>query len=77
MNTRTFGRTGWRVSEIGFGGWGIGGQRPKQALQLGRGAELIEADRHRGLGAAPCHAAAQVETGGSRAGQQVRGPGRP
>jgi aryl-alcohol dehydrogenase-like predicted oxidoreductase len=25
MNTRTFGRTGWRVSEIGFGGWGIGG----------------------------------------------------
>jgi aryl-alcohol dehydrogenase-like predicted oxidoreductase len=25
MNTRTFGRTGWRVSEIGFGAWGIGG----------------------------------------------------
>jgi aryl-alcohol dehydrogenase-like predicted oxidoreductase len=25
MHTRTFGRTGWRVSEIGFGGWGIGG----------------------------------------------------
>ena len=25
MNTRSFGRTGWRVSEIGFGGWGIGG----------------------------------------------------
>ena len=25
MNTRTFGRTGWRVSEIGFGAWAIGG----------------------------------------------------
>ena len=25
MNTRTFGRTGWHVSEIGFGAWGIGG----------------------------------------------------
>lgn len=25
MNTRTFGRTGWLVSEIGFGCWGIGG----------------------------------------------------
>jgi len=25
MNTRDFGRTGWKVSEIGFGGWGIGG----------------------------------------------------
>jgi len=25
MNTRSFGRTGWRVSEIGFGAWGIGG----------------------------------------------------
>jgi aryl-alcohol dehydrogenase-like predicted oxidoreductase len=25
MNTRTFGRTGWKVSEIGFGAWGIGG----------------------------------------------------
>ena len=25
MKIRTFGRTGWQVSEIGFGGWGIGG----------------------------------------------------
>ena len=25
MHTRAFGRTGWRVSEIGFGAWGIGG----------------------------------------------------
>jgi aryl-alcohol dehydrogenase-like predicted oxidoreductase len=25
MQTRTFGRTGWQVSEIGFGAWGIGG----------------------------------------------------
>ncbi len=25
MNYRTFGRTGWRVSEIGFGAWAIGG----------------------------------------------------
>jgi len=25
MQTREFGRTGWQVSEIGFGAWGIGG----------------------------------------------------
>jgi aryl-alcohol dehydrogenase-like predicted oxidoreductase len=25
MHTRTFGKTGWPVSEIGFGAWGIGG----------------------------------------------------
>jgi aryl-alcohol dehydrogenase-like predicted oxidoreductase len=25
MNYRTFGRAGWKVSEIGFGGWAIGG----------------------------------------------------
>jgi len=25
MNYRTLGRTGWRISEIGFGSWGIGG----------------------------------------------------
>lgn len=25
MNYRTFGRTGWKVSEIGFGGWQLGG----------------------------------------------------
>lgn len=25
MNSRTFGKTGWQVSEIGFGAWGIGG----------------------------------------------------
>src|SRR5690242_15116103 len=26
MKTRTLGNTGYRVSEIGFGGWGIGGE---------------------------------------------------
>ena len=25
MHTRSFGRTGWQVSEVGFGAWGIGG----------------------------------------------------
>jgi aryl-alcohol dehydrogenase-like predicted oxidoreductase len=25
MRSRTFGRTGWRVSEIGYGMWGMGG----------------------------------------------------
>src|SRR5690606_24481808 len=25
MHTRSFGRTGWKVSEIGFGAWAIGG----------------------------------------------------
>jgi len=27
MRYRTFGRTGWQVSEIGFGAWGIGGRQ--------------------------------------------------
>lgn len=26
MNYRTFGKTGWKVSEIGFGGWQLGGE---------------------------------------------------
>ncbi len=25
MQYRTLGRTGWNISEIGFGAWGIGG----------------------------------------------------
>ena len=25
MNTRPLGRTGYQVSEVGFGAWGIGG----------------------------------------------------
>ena len=25
MQYRTFGKTGWKVSEIGFGGWQLGG----------------------------------------------------
>ena len=25
MNYREFGRTGWKVSEMGFGAWAIGG----------------------------------------------------
>ena len=25
MNYRTLGRTGWKVSEVSFGAWGIGG----------------------------------------------------
>ena len=27
MNNRTFGSTGYRISEIGFGGWGLGGSQ--------------------------------------------------
>jgi aryl-alcohol dehydrogenase-like predicted oxidoreductase len=27
MNTRTLGRTGWQVSEIGYGAWGLGGNQ--------------------------------------------------
>jgi aryl-alcohol dehydrogenase-like predicted oxidoreductase len=40
MHVRTFGRTGWRVSEIGYGMWGIVGwtgaddETTRQALQL-------------------------------------------
>ena len=26
MHYRDFGRTGWKVSEIAFGGWQLGGQ---------------------------------------------------
>jgi aryl-alcohol dehydrogenase-like predicted oxidoreductase len=25
MNNRDFGRTGWQISEIGYGMWGMGG----------------------------------------------------
>src|SRR5438876_8610170 len=31
MNFRTFGRTGWKISEIGFGAWAIGGSWGPQA----------------------------------------------
>lgn len=31
MKTRTFGRLGWQVSEIGFGGWAIGGSWGEQS----------------------------------------------
>jgi aryl-alcohol dehydrogenase-like predicted oxidoreductase len=40
MRYRTFGRTGWQVSEIGYGMWGMGGwtgsedEESRQALQL-------------------------------------------
>lgn len=40
MNYRTFGRTGWQVSEIGYGMWGMGGwtgsddEQSLQSLQL-------------------------------------------
>jgi aryl-alcohol dehydrogenase-like predicted oxidoreductase len=40
MHYRTFGRTGWQVSEVGYGMWGMGGwtgsddEQSRQALQL-------------------------------------------
>jgi len=40
MRYRTFGRTGWRVSEVGYGMWGLAGwtgsddQQTRQSLQL-------------------------------------------
>ncbi len=40
MNYRTFGRLGWRVSEIGYGMWGLAGwtgndeAQTRSALQL-------------------------------------------
>lgn len=44
MEYRRFGRTGWRVSEIGYGMWGMGGwtgSEDEQSLQsLGRAVEL-------------------------------------
>lgn len=46
MNYRTFGKLGWRVSEIGFGAWAIGGdmwgpQQDDESLRsLHRAAEL-------------------------------------
>ncbi|MFP4353215.1 MAG: aldo/keto reductase [Puniceicoccaceae bacterium] len=30
MEYRTFGKAGWDASEIGFGGWAIGGRRGAQ-----------------------------------------------
>ena len=43
MNYRRFGRTGWMVSEIGYGMWGMGGWtgsddvESKDSLQRARG----------------------------------------
>ena len=40
MRYRTFGRTGWQVSEVGYGMWGMAGwtgsadEQSRQALQL-------------------------------------------
>ncbi|MEO5959382.1 MAG: aldo/keto reductase, partial [Opitutaceae bacterium] len=35
MNHRVLGRTGLRVSEIGFGAWGIGGQQERARRSYG------------------------------------------
>jgi len=44
MEYRTFGRTGWRVSEMGFGTWGMGGwtgsDDVESAESLDRAVEL-------------------------------------
>lgn len=45
MQYRTFGRTGWRVGEVGYGMWGMGGDwkgsEDREALQsLHRAVEL-------------------------------------
>jgi len=45
MRYRTFGKTGWKVSEIGFGCWGLGGgwgprDDPEAKAALKRGLEL-------------------------------------
>jgi len=46
MRYRTLGRTGWQVSEIGFGAWGIGrsmwlgGEDPESLAALGRAMDL-------------------------------------
>ena len=44
MHYRTFGRTGWPVSEIGYGMWGMGGwtgSNDEESLaSLGRAIEL-------------------------------------
>ena len=44
MNYRELGRTGWQVSEIGFGAWGIGGDwGPVQDDEsLAEGCALLE-----------------------------------
>jgi len=43
MKTRAFGRTGWQISEIGFGGWGIGGGQWGGANEAESMATLHEA----------------------------------
>ena len=46
MRYRTFGRTGWKVSEIGYGMWGMGGwtgsddEESLQALGIGHSTRL-------------------------------------
>ena len=52
MRYRTFGRTGWQVSEIGYGMWGMGGwtgsddEESLRALDAG-GRARLQLLRHR------------------------------
>ena len=40
MRTRTFGRTGWQVSELGVGMWGVAGWTGTDADEAGRALQL-------------------------------------
>lgn len=59
MRYREFGRTGWNVSEIGFGGWGLGGDwgpvDDKESVQTllaawDRGINLVDTAQMYGQG---------------------------
>lgn len=51
MNYRTLGRTGLRVSEMGFGGWAVGGPSTLGPMQIGWG-ETDDAESIRAMDAA-------------------------
>ena len=40
MQTRRFGKTGWQVSEIGYGMWGMGGWTGSEDAQSLRSLQL-------------------------------------
>ena len=80
MRYRTFGRTGWRVSEIGFGAWAIGGSWGPQddndsvaALNraLDRGVNFIDTAQGYGNGKSERVIAQVLKSRQPRAGEQI------
>lgn len=49
MNSRTYGRTGKSVSEIGFGGWQLGNRQDWEAMEEDAAVRLVHEALERGI----------------------------